>query len=106
MFRERQRNLPAQCNLGCSSFTANDYVPAAQLLLYGGMLKSLSEFQALSGSELTQIVEGGPILITDDEEPRFVAQSVEDFEAMVRRLRNLEQVSIRRSRLRVIPFRP
>ncbi len=70
------------------------------------MLKSLSEFQTLSGSELTQIVEEGPILILDDEEPRFVAQSVEDFEAMVRRLRNFDQACVRRSRLRVIPLRP
>jgi PHD/YefM family antitoxin component YafN of YafNO toxin-antitoxin module len=66
------------------------------------MLKSLSEFQALTTSELTRIVEDGPILITDDEEPRFVAQSVEDFEAMVRRLRNLEEISARRRKLRLI----
>ena len=71
------------------------------------MLKSLSEFQALTGNELSQIVEDGPILITDDEEePRFVAQSVEDFEAMVRRLRNIDEASKRRGKLRLIPFRP
>jgi hypothetical protein len=68
------------------------------------MLKSLSEFQTLSGNELSRIVEHGPVLITDLEEPRFVAQSVEDFEAMVQRLRNLENVSVRRQKLHVVPF--
>ncbi len=66
------------------------------------MLKSLLEFQALTGTELTRMVEDGPILITDREEPRFVAQSVEDFEEMVRSLRRLEQASTRRQKLRVI----
>jgi len=70
------------------------------------MLKSLSEFQALSGSELSQMVEHGPVLITDQEEPKFVAQAVEDFEALVRRLRNWEQASVRRQKLRVVSFRP
>ena len=70
------------------------------------MLRSLSEFQSLTGTELDRIFEHGPILITDEEEPRFVAQSIEDFEAMVRRLRNLEQASIRRGKLRVLSFRP
>ena len=70
------------------------------------MLRSLSEFQSLTGTELDRIFEHGPILITDDEEPCFVAQSIEDFEAMVRRLRRFEQASIKREKLRVIPFRP
>ena len=71
------------------------------------MLKSLSEFQILNGAELSQMVAEGPILITDEEaEPRFVAQSVEDFEAMVRRLRSLDEATRRRSKLRLIPFRP
>ena len=68
------------------------------------MLKSLSEFQALTGGELSQITEHGPVLITDQEEPRFVAQSIDDFEAMVRRLRSLEQASGRRRKLQVVPF--
>ena len=50
------------------------------------------------------MVERGPVLITDHEEPRFVAQSSEAFEAMVRRLRNLEQASTRRQKLHVISF--
>ena len=70
------------------------------------MLKSLSEFQALTGNELSRIVERGPVLITDQEEPRFVAQSIEAFEAMVRRLRILEQCSTRRRKLHVLPFQP
>jgi len=70
------------------------------------MLKSLSEFQRLSAPELRQMVEHGPVLITEHEEPKFVAQSVEAFESMVRRLRRLEQVSQRRRSLRVIPLRP
>jgi PHD/YefM family antitoxin component YafN of YafNO toxin-antitoxin module len=70
------------------------------------MLKSLSEFQTLTGNELSRIVEHGPVLITDQEEPRFVAQSIEAFEAMVRRLRSLEQSSTRRQSLRVISFQP
>jgi prevent-host-death family protein len=69
------------------------------------MLKSLSEFQALSGEELDRVVEHGPILITDEEEPRFVAQSIEDFEAMVRRLRSLEEISARRQKLRLVHSR-
>jgi len=47
-------------------------------------LKSLPEFQALTGNELSQIVAHGPVLIIDHEEPKFVAQSIEAFEAMVR----------------------
>jgi hypothetical protein len=70
------------------------------------MLKSLSEFQTLTGGELSRITEDGPVLITDQEEPRFVAQSVEDFEGMVRRLRRFEQTSTRRRELKVVPFRP
>ena len=54
------------------------------------MLKSLSEFQSLSEIDLVRIVEHGPLLVTQDEEPRFVAQSIDAFETMVRRLRELE----------------
>jgi PHD/YefM family antitoxin component YafN of YafNO toxin-antitoxin module len=73
------------------------------------MLKSLPEFQTLTGTELSRIVEHGPVLITDQEQPKFVAQSVEAFETMVRRLRNLEQSSKRRQSIRsakVILLRP
>ena len=66
------------------------------------MLKSLSEFQVLTGGELSRIVEHGPVLITDQEEPRFVAQSIDDYEAMVRRLRSLERASGRRRTLQVV----
>src|SRR4051794_30575559 len=69
------------------------------------MVRSLSEFQSLTGTELDRIFEHGPVLITDDEEPCFVAQSIEDFEAMVRRLRSFEQASLQRGKLRVIPPR-
>jgi hypothetical protein len=54
------------------------------------MLKSLSEFRSLGDTELAEIVGKGPLLVTQDEEPRFVAQSIDAFEAMVRRLRELE----------------
>lgn len=63
------------------------------------MLKSLTEFQALTGIELARIVEQGPVLVTHEDEPRFVTQSVEAFEAMVRQLRTL-QSSANRKRAR------
>ena len=61
------------------------------------MLKSLSDFQSLSHAELAEIVGKGPLLVTQDEEPRFVAQSVDAFETMVRRLREFELAAKRRS---------
>ena len=64
------------------------------------MLKSLTDFRALPEAELAELIDGGPILITQDDEPRFVAQSIADFEKMVHRLRRLEVISMRRSRLR------
>jgi len=64
------------------------------------MLKSLSEFQSLSETDLARIVEDGPLLVTQDEEPRFVAQSIDAFEAMVRRLRELESVVRKREAIR------
>ena len=73
------------------------------------MLKSLEDFRTLPEAELAAIMDGGPVLITQDDEPKFVAQSVEDFEMMVQRLRELEAISRRRSSLRcvqVIPLRP
>lgn len=72
------------------------------------MQKSLSEFVTLPETELSRIMEQGPVLVTQDEEPRFVAQSIDAFERMVRRLRELESVSKRRGSLRpaqVIPLR-
>lgn len=71
------------------------------------MLKSLSEFQSLTGVELADIVEQGPLLVTYQEEPRFVAQSVEEYEAMVKRIRQLESIRKKRADLRlarVIPL--
>jgi len=61
------------------------------------MLKSLSDFQSLSDTELSEIVGKGPLLVTQDEEPCFVAQSVDAFETMVRRLREFELAAKRRS---------
>jgi hypothetical protein len=72
------------------------------------MLQSLPEFQSLSRTELARMVELGPILITDGDEPRFVAQSIEAFESMVRRLRRLERVSTRRKLMstgQIVPLR-
>lgn len=73
------------------------------------MLKSLPEFQSLPGAELVRMIESGPVLVTQNEEPRFVAQSVEAFEEMVRRLRELESTGRRRDAIRrakIIPLRP
>jgi PHD/YefM family antitoxin component YafN of YafNO toxin-antitoxin module len=64
------------------------------------MLKSLSEFQSLSETDLVRIVQHGPLLVTQDEEPRFVAQSIDAFEAMVRRLRELESATKKREAIR------
>jgi len=70
------------------------------------MKKSLSEFASLPPAELMRMVSDGPLLITHNEEPRFVAQSIDAFEAMVRRLRALETARKRREHFRqVIPFR-
>jgi PHD/YefM family antitoxin component YafN of YafNO toxin-antitoxin module len=72
------------------------------------MQKSISEFVSLPEAELTRIIDHGPVLVTQDDEPRFVAQSIDAFEQMVRRLRELEAVSKRRSTIRsaqIIPFR-
>ena len=36
------------------------------------------------------MIEREPLLVTHDGEPQFVAQSLDSFEAMVRRIRQLE----------------
>ena len=64
------------------------------------MLKSLSEFQNLSEADLVRAIECGPLVVTQNEEPRFVTQTIDAFEAMVRRLRELES-SKRRDRPRL-----
>ena len=54
------------------------------------MQKSLSELSSLPDGELLRAVEKEPLLVTQNGEPRFVAQSLDSFESMVRRLRRLE----------------
>ena len=67
------------------------------------MLKSLSEFRRLSDAELIRAIECGPLVLTENEEPRFVTQTIDSFEAMVRRLRELESSSKKRERPRLAP---
>lgn len=57
------------------------------------MQKALLEFVSLPESELTQLIDREPVLVTRNGEPQFVAQSLDAFEAMVRRLRQLESAS-------------
>jgi prevent-host-death family protein len=54
------------------------------------MQKTLSELASLPDGELLHIVEKEPLLVTKNGEPHFVAQSLDSFESMVRRLRQLE----------------
>ena len=54
------------------------------------MQKPLSELVSLPEAELNRLFEGEPLLVTQNGEPHFVAQSLEAFETMVRRLRQLE----------------
>jgi hypothetical protein len=54
------------------------------------MQKALCELSALPDAELVQLFEREPVLVTHNGEPQFVAQSLESFETMVRRLRELE----------------
>ena len=54
------------------------------------MQRILSELSSLPDGELLKIVENEPLLVTQNGEPRFVAQSLESFESMVSRLRQLE----------------
>lgn len=62
------------------------------------MQKALSELLTLPEAELVRLFEHDPVLVTQDGEPKFVAQSLDSFEAMVRRLRQLEANSERQSR--------
>jgi PHD/YefM family antitoxin component YafN of YafNO toxin-antitoxin module len=57
------------------------------------MQKALSELVSLPETELHRLVEREPLLVTQNGEPQFVAQSLDSFEAMVRRLREFEQTS-------------
>ena len=57
------------------------------------MQKPLSELSSLPAAELNRLFEREPLLITHNGEPQFVAQSLDAFEAMVRRLRQLEGTS-------------
>ena len=54
------------------------------------MQKALFELQTLPEDEVVKLVEHGPLLVTRDGEPQFIAQSLDSFEGMVRRLRQLE----------------
>jgi PHD/YefM family antitoxin component YafN of YafNO toxin-antitoxin module len=54
------------------------------------MQKALSDLASLPETELVRIFDREPLLVTSNGEPRFVAQSLESFEAMIRRLRQLE----------------
>ena len=57
------------------------------------MQKSLSELTSLPPDELSRLIDqlNEPLLVTNDGEPQFVAQSLTAFETMVRRLRLLER---------------
>jgi len=79
------------------------------------MQKPLSELASLRPHELNQLVERAPVLVTQDGEPHFVAQSLQAFEHMVRRLRALEDANKaqhadkpkrHRPLAKVIPLRP
>jgi hypothetical protein len=67
------------------------------------MQKSLSERIALPHDELAELIQhiAEPLLVTHKGEPKFVAQSLNEFESMVRRLRALEG----ERRCRVQPLR-
>ena len=56
------------------------------------MQKSLSEIVSLPEDEVLHLIttREDPLLITHEGEPRFVAQSLDSYEALVRRLRKLE----------------
>ena len=85
-------------------------VPILQFVLHpDSMQKSLSDLVDLPEAELARIIDHEPLLVTQHGEPRFVAQSLESFEAMVRRLRQLESAakqSTGRRPGRVILLRP
>lgn len=54
------------------------------------MQKALTELVSLPHSELIRLFEREPLLVTQNGEPQFVAQSLDAFDAMVRRIRQLE----------------
>ena len=62
------------------------------------MQKPLSELSSLPEGELVRLFEREPLLVTQNGEPQFVAQSLDSFESMVRRLRQLESISARAQR--------
>lgn len=57
------------------------------------MQKALSDLASLPEAELSRLFEREPLLVTQNGEPQFVAQSLDAFETMVRRLRELENTS-------------
>ena len=70
--------------------------------------KSLSEIVSLPEEEVLHLIADReePVLVTHEGEPRFVAQSLDAYEALIRRLRTLEAERRRPARMcRVIPFR-
>ena len=72
------------------------------------MQKPLSELSSLPEAELVRLFEREPLLVTRNGEPQFVAQSLDSFESMVRRLRQLESASAQSQRRRgtLILLRP
>jgi PHD/YefM family antitoxin component YafN of YafNO toxin-antitoxin module len=85
------------------------------------MQRTISELKSLTGDELSMMFGrlNEPLLVTENGEPRFIAQSLPAFEFMVRRLRLLEaehkeRVAIHQRRAaqgrssesgKIIPFR-
>ncbi len=75
------------------------------------MLKSLSEIAALPEDELLSMLSERrePVLITHNGEPRFVAQTVEQYETLIRKLRQLEAKtkphSPAKPLAKILPFR-
>ena len=77
------------------------------------MQKSLAELMSLPPSQVSEMISclREPLLVTDNEEPQFIAQSLLSFEAMVRKLRALEaenRILSRQQKPRsgkLIPFR-
>ena len=72
------------------------------------MQKPLSELSSLPEAELVRLFEREPLLITQNGEPQFVAQSLDSFESMVRRLRQLESMTtaVQNRRGKLILLRP
>lgn len=56
------------------------------------MQKSLFEIFSLSEDQVVGLIvqHTDPILVTHKGEPRFIAQSLDAYEALIRRLRTLE----------------